>query len=208
MVNKMKVKICGLRRVEDITYVNDLKPDFIGFVFAKSKRQVTPEQAAQLKARLDKEIKAVGVFVNAAQDEILQLARAKTIDVIQLHGDEDAAYCAGLKAQTELPVIKAIRVKDAASLAGLEKIPCDYLLFDTYTPGQYGGTGKRFDMSLVKNIPKPYFIAGGLDAENVSEVIKKSEAFAVDVSGGVETNGLKDKEKIAAFIAKIRGDSK
>lgn len=203
-----KVKICGLRRLEDIAYVNDLKPDFIGFVFAESKRQVTWEQAMQLKAQLAPEIKAVGVFVNALQDEILQLARAKTIDVIQLHGDEDADYCAGLKAQTELPVIKAIRVKDAASLDGLEKIPCDYLLFDTYTPGQYGGTGKRFDMSLVKNIPKPYFIAGGLDTENVSDVIKKSGAFAVDVSGGLETNGFKDKEKIAAFIEKVRGDSK
>lgn len=208
MVSELQVKICGLRRAEDIACANELKPDFIGFVFAKSKRQVTPKQAAMLKAQLAPTIKAVGVFVNASIEDILQLAQAGTIDLIQLHGDEDAAYCAKLKQQTDLPLIKAVRVKDAGSLQGLEKIPCDYLLFDTYTPGQYGGTGKRFDLRLVSNINKPYFIAGGLDAENVASVVNKSQAFAVDVSGGVETNGFKDKEKMRAFLAQVRGDSK
>lgn len=207
-MSRVKVKICGLRRLEDIAYVNELKPDFIGFVFAKSKRQVTAKQAAMLKAQLADGIKAVGVFVNAAQEEILQLAQQGVIDIIQLHGDEDAAYCASLKAQAKLPIIKAVRVKDAGSLAGLADFPSDYLLFDTYTPGQYGGTGQRFDLTLVENIDKPYFIAGGLDADNVSEVLKNTKAFAVDVSGGVETKGLKDKQKIEAFIANVRGDKK
>lgn len=207
-MSRVKVKICGLRRLEDIAYVNELKPDFIGFVFAKSKRQVTAQQAAMLKAQLADGIKAVGVFVNAAQEEILQLAQQGVIDIIQLHGDEDAAYCASLKAQAKLPIIKAVRVKDAGSLAGLADFPSDYLLFDTYTPGQYGGTGQRFDLTLVENIDKPYFIAGGLDADNVSEVLKNTKAFAVDVSGGVETKGLKDKQKIEAFIANVRGDKK
>ncbi len=207
-MSNTKVKICGLRRNEDIAYVNAYKPDFIGFVFAKSKRQVTAEQAMQLKAQLAPEIKAVGVFVNADVEFILQLVRAQTIDVIQLHGDEDAAYVTKLKALTDAPIIKAIRVKDAASLAGLENYPCDYLLFDTYTPGQYGGTGQRFDLTLVDKISRPYFIAGGLDSGNVAEVLKDTQAFAVDVSGGVETDGVKDKEKIAAFIAQVRGETK
>ena len=207
-MSKVKIKICGLRSLEDIGYVNELRPDFIGFVFAESKRQVTAKQAAVLKAQLAEGIKAVGVFVNALQEKILQLAQQGVIDVIQLHGDEDAAYCASLKAKTSLPLIKAVRVKDAASLAGLENFPCDYLLFDTYTPGRYGGTGQRFDLTLVTQISKPYFIAGGLDAENVSDVLKNTKAFAVDVSGGVETKGLKDKQKIKAFIANVRGDKK
>lgn len=207
-MSKVKIKICGLRRLEDIGYVNELKPDFIGFVFAKSKRQVTAKQAAALKAQLAADIKAVGVFVNAQQEEILQLAQQGVIDIIQLHGDEDAAYCTSLKEKTSLPIIKAVRIKDVGSLSGLADFPSDYLLFDTYTPGQYGGTGQRFDLTLVENISKPYFIAGGLDADNVSEVLQNTQAFAVDVSGGVETNGLKDKQKIEAFIANVRGDKK
>lgn len=204
----VKIKICGLRRTQDVEYVNALLPDFIGFVFAKSKRQVTPALAAQLKAHLAPQIKAVGVFVNAEIDFIAQLAQAGTIDAIQLHGDEDAGYIAALRQKTTLPVIRAVRVRDTQSLAGLEQIDCDYLLFDTYAPGQYGGTGQRFDVALSGvNIPKPYFVAGGLDSANVADVIKNTNAFAVDVSGGVETNGFKDKEKIAAFITKIRRDN-
>ncbi len=206
---EVKVKICGLRRAEDIAYVNELQPDFIGFVFAKSKRQVTPKLAAELKAQLAPEIKAVGVFVNAEIDFILQLAKAQTIDIIQLHGDEDAAYCAKLKQLINLPLIKAVRVKDAGSLAGVNELACDYLLFDTYTPGQYGGTGKRFDLSLAdKDISKPYFVAGGLEAANAAAVLAQTKAFAVDVSGGVETDGVKDKKKIVAFIASVRGETK
>ena len=193
-MRKVKVKICGLKRAQDIECVNRLLPDYIGFVFAKTKREVTEQQAAQLKAMLNPQIKAVGVFVNAEIDKIIRLAESRTIDIIQ---------------QTELPIIKAVRVKDAGSFENLQAYPCDYLLFDTYTKGQYGGTGKRFDLALVadEKISKPYFIAGGLEAANVADVLKNSNVFAVDVSGGVETEGLKDPKKIAAFIAEVRGDN-
>lgn len=206
---QLKVKICGLRRPQDVDYVNQYRPDFVGFVFAKSRRQVTAEQAAALKARLAPGIRAVGVFVNAELTEIARLAQAGTIDLVQLHGDEDAAYCAQARQLTGLPLIKVVRVKDAGSLVGLDAYPCDYLLFDTYTPGQYGGTGKRFDLRLDAgcSIPKPYFIAGGLDAANAADVVAGTQAFAVDVSGGVETDGYKDPQKIAAFIASVRGDN-
>lgn len=205
-MNKVKVKICGLRRRQDVEYVNELLPDFAGFVFAKSKRQVTAAQAAQLKAMLVPQIKAVGVFVNAEQDFIAQLARSGTIDFIQLHGDESEQYCRSLKQLTDLPVIRAVRVKDAASVVAANVYPADYLLFDTFAPGQYGGTGQRFDETLLDacGVSKPYFIAGGLDADSVAGVIKNTKAFAVDVSGGVETDDFKDKEKIAAFIANVR----
>lgn len=208
-MNKVKVKICGLSRMEDILCVNALKPDFIGFVFAKSKRQVTQQQAELLKQRLDPGIKVVGVFVNASIPFISQLVASHVIDIVQLHGDEDVTYCRALKEAVSAPVIRAVRVKDKTSFCGLDEIPCDYLLFDTYTPGVYGGTGKRFDLKLgdEQYICRPYFIAGGLDADNVREVIEGTNAFAVDVSGGVETDGVKDSEKIRKFIARVRGET-
>ena len=207
-----KVKICGLTRSEDIECANRVQPDFIGMVFyAKSKRAVTARQAAQLKAKLDKSIKAVGVFVNNEISFIANLAQAGTIDVIQLHGDEDGAYIQKLRAvlgNAAIPIIKAIRVRSEESLQGLEAFPVDYFLFDTYKAGHYGGTGERFSLQLESiHIPKPYFIAGGLDASNIAEVIAANpKAFAVDVSGGVEdsTTGLKDPEKMTAFVAQVR----
>lgn len=202
-----KVKICGLSRREDIAYVNAFKPDFIGFVFyEKSKRAVTPEKALELKGLLDRSIKTVGVFVNAAPAFVAELAELGAIDLIQLHGDEDADYCKKLRLLTDAPLIKAVRVRSKESLTGLEKYPVDYFLFDTYQAGVYGGTGQRFEVELGQDIPKPFFIAGGLDAGNVAAVIKKNKPFAVDVSGGVETDGRKDPKKISAFIASVRGE--
>ena len=202
-----KIKICGLSRREDIAYVNAFKPDFIGFVFyEKSKRAVTSEKALELKGLLDRSIKTVGVFVNAAPEFVAELAALGAIDLIQLHGDEDADYCRQLRLLTAAPLIKAVRVRSKESLAGLEKYPVDYFLFDTYQAGVYGGTGQRFEVELGQDIPKPFFIAGGLDADNVAAVIKKNKPFAVDVSGGVETDGRKDPKKISAFIASVRGE--
>ena len=202
-----KVKICGLSRKEDIAYVNAFKPDFIGFVFyEKSKRAVTMETALELKGLLDRSIKTVGVFVNAAPSFIAELAALGAADLIQLHGDEDAEYCKKLRLLTDAPLMKAVRVRSKESLVGLEKYPVDYFLFDTYQAGVYGGTGQRFEVELGEEIPKPFFIAGGLDAGNVADVIKQNKPFAVDVSGGVETDGRKDPEKISAFIASVRGE--
>lgn len=203
-----KVKICGLRRMEDVKYVNKEKPEYVGFIFwKKSKRYVTPQTAMALKFALDPEILTVGVFVNAEALEIVELVQAGIIDVIQLHGDEDAAYTKKLRALTTAPIIKAVRVKDESSFEGIKDFDCDYYLFDTYQPGQYGGTGTRFDLRLgdERIIDKPYFIAGGLDASNVREVLAETKAMAVDVSGGVETEGVKDEAKVAAFIKAVRG---
>ena len=207
-----KVKICGLTRIEDIECANKIQPDYIGVVFyAKSKRAVTMEQAASLKAVLDKSIKAVGVFVNAELSFIAHLAQAGTIDVIQLHGDEDEAYIEQLRQQVAplgVPIIKAIRVQSEESLQNLGQYPVDFFLFDTYKPGLYGGTGERCNLELEGvTIPKPYFIAGGLDASNVAYVIAENpHAYAVDVSGGVEDSatGLKDAQKMADFVAQVK----
>lgn len=207
-----KVKICGLTRIEDIQCANKIRPDYIGMVFyPKSKRAVTLEQAASLKAALDKSIKAVGVFVNNDIDFIARLAQADIIDVIQLHGDEDEAYIEQLRQQVAplgVPIIKAIRVQSEESLQNLRQYPVDFFLFDTYKPGLYGGTGERFNLELEQvKIPKPYFIAGGLDAGNVAQVVAENfQAYAVDVSGGVEdaVTGLKSAAKMAAFVAEVR----
>ena len=182
-----KVKICGLTRIEDIQCANKIRPDYIGMVFyPKSKRAVTAAQAAQLKAKLEPGIKAVGVFVNAEIDFIAKLAQAGIIDIIQLHGDEDADYITRLHQElanknVSVPIIKAIRVRSEESLLNLE-------LEDV-------------------TIPKPYFIAGGLDASNVAQVIAQNpHAYAVDVSGGVEDSatGLKDAQKMADFVAQVK----
>lgn len=202
-----KVKICGLFRPEDIQYVNKLKPDYIGFMFyKKSTRYVTPEMAAELKQMLAPEIVAVGVFVNDPIDFIAELVEKKIIDMVQIHGDEDEAYMQELHNRINVPIIKAVRVKDESSFDGLENYACDYFLFDTYKKGMYGGTGERFNLTLgdEKRIGKKYFVAGGLDATTVGEVLEHTYAMGVDVSGGVETNGLKDESKIAAFIEAVR----
>lgn len=204
-----KVKICGLSRPEDIFQANKLKSDYIGFVFyPKSKRAVTQSQAALLKAMLDKEIKAVGVFVNADIAFIEKLAQLRIIDLVQLHGDEDSLYIQELRKRVYIPIIKAIRVQGEESLQNLRNYPVDFFLFDTYKPGHYGGTGERFNLELEGvTIPKPYFIAGGLDASNVAKVIAQNpHAYAVDVSGGVEDSatGLKDAQKMADFVAQVK----
>ena len=204
-----KVKVCGLSRPEDIFQANKLKSDYIGFVFyPKSKRAVTQSQAALLKAMLDKEIKAVGVFVNADIAFIEKLAQLRIIDLVQLHGDEDSLYIQELRKRVYIPIIKAIRVQGEESLQNLRNYPVDFFLFDTYKPGHYGGTGERFNLELEGvTIPKPYFIAGGLDASNVAYVIAENpHAYAVDVSGGVEDSatGLKDAQKMADFVAQVK----
>ena len=204
-----RVKICGLSRPEDIFQANKLKSDYIGFVFyPKSKRAVTQSQAELLKAMLDKEIKAVGVFVNADIAFIEKLAQLRIIDLVQLHGDEDSLYIQELRKRVYIPIIKAIRVQGEESLQNLRNYPVDFFLFDTYKPGHYGGTGERFNLELEGvTIPKPYFIAGGLDASNVAHVIAENpHAYAVDVSGGVEDSatGLKDAQKMADFVAQVK----
>lgn len=199
-----KVKICGLRREEDILLANDCKPDYIGFVFAKSKRQVSGETAAKLKQLLNSDIQAVGVFVNASIEEIAELCEKHIIDVVQLHGDEDQDYILELKKYVKNPIVKAVRVKNTEQILEAENLPCDMLLLDTYTKGQYGGSGTTFDYELIPKLRKPYFLAGGLTIENVTQAIMRCKPYAVDISSGVETDGWKDAEKVRTLIEKVR----
>ena len=201
-----KIKICGLTRTEDIEMVNEFLPDYIGFVFAKSRRQVSAEQAKELKNKLRPAIKAVGVFVNEKPENIAEIANQGIIDLIQIHGDEDAAYCAQLRKLTQAPIIKVVRVEREDDFAGIEEFDCDYYLFDTLSSKEYGGTGKAFDHSILHNkeIKKPFFVAGGLNQNNVAAVIEVIKPFGVDTSGGVETDGIKDANKIKEFIKQGR----
>jgi len=199
-----KIKICGLTREEDIKSVNLWLPDYIGFVFCKSRRQIDPNQAGKLKKLLDERIRAAGVFVNAPLDFIERLFYDGIIDIVQLHGDESPAYISKLKNRIPCPVIKAVRVKNADQILKYEKFPCDILLLDAYVEGFYGGSGKTFDHSVVPKLNKEFFIAGGLNMENIERTIKMLEPCGVDISSGVETNGIKDDDKISKIVRMVR----
>ena len=196
-----KIKICGLTREEDINIVNDYLPDYIGFVFAKSKRQLSLSQAKHLKSLLNPAIQAVGVFVNEPIDNLLEYEKEKVIDIVQLHGDEDSAYIQELKTKIKLPIIKAIRVQQESDIS--QNFNVDYLLFDKYLEGAYGGGGESFDWQTIRDMTRPYFLAGGINLDNIHAAIQKAP-YAIDVSSGVETNGIKDKDKIRQIISIIR----
>ena len=201
MNNMVKIKICGLTREVDIDCVNELKPDCIGFVFAKSRRQVTPERAAELKRRLAPDIKSVGVFVREENEKIISLVKSGVIDVIQLHGGEDEETVSLLKRECGCPIIRAVSIGNE-DVAELEKSQADFLLLDNGA----GGTGKTFDWSLINRINKPFFLAGGLNIDNVMQGIERFSPYGVDISGGVETGGVKDPAKISEIIRRIRNE--
>ena len=195
-----KVKFCGLRRPADIEYANELKPDYIGFVFAKkSRRYVTPETAKELKTMLLPEIKACGVFVNEDIDVVLRLLDEGIIDIAQLHGSEDEAYINSLKAQTFAPIIKAFEVRSEEDVFAAESSSADMVLLDS---GK--GSGMVFNWQLIKEISRPYFLAGGLTPENASEAVCTLNPCALDVSSGIETDGFKDFDKMKKFIQAVR----
>ncbi|MBE5857246.1 MAG: phosphoribosylanthranilate isomerase [Lachnospiraceae bacterium] len=197
------IKLCGLKRECDIEAVNKLNPDFIGFVFAeKSKRYVNPEGAARLKAKLNKGIKAVGVFVNESPEAVAELLNKGTIDMAQLHGSEDEKYILRLRSLTDKPLIKAIKVQSKADIEAADESSADYVLLDSGA-----GTGMTFNWQLIKGIKRPYFLAGGLNPENVAEAVKTLNPYAVDVSSGIETDGLKDEAKMADFVSTVRKES-
>lgn len=198
----MKIKICGLFQNVDIDYVNEALPDYIGFVFAKSKRQVSYDQAKIMSSKLDKRIKAVGVFVDASINEIVKLVNNQIIDLVQLHGDEGIDYIEQLKAKINVPIIKAIKMTPETDL-GKNIFPVDYYLLDS----AISGSGKTFDWSLITKLDKPFFLAGGIDSGNLDDAIKIN-AYAIDVSSGVETNGIKDSNKINEIVRRIKNDSR
>lgn len=200
-----KIKICGLRREEDVDYVNACRPNYAGFVFAESKRKVTKEQAKHLRSQLEQGIVPVGVFVNETIDTIAELVEEGVIEVIQLHGDETESYIEALRWRVgNTKIIKAVRVASKEDVTDCEMTIADYLLFDSRTLEGYGGTGKQFDWKLIAQIQKPFFLAGGIHTENVEEAIKMTRPFAVDVSSSVETNGYKDRDKIIEIVEKVR----
>ena len=201
-----KIKICGLSRLEDIESVNEFMPDYIGFVFAKSKRQVTKDKARELKEKVNPRIKVVGVFVDEDKEEIVKLCNKGVIDLVQLHGYEDQAYIMELRKQVKLPIIKAIAVKNHSKISDDMKLSCDYLLFDSFSENKRGGTGQTFNWEKVSHIKRPFFIAGGINIENVLQVISKTKPYAIDLSSGVETDGYKDRVKIQELIYKVRGE--
>ncbi len=199
-----KIKLCGMRRVEDIGYVNELLPDYIGYVFVKSsKRYITPEEAEKLSSLLDKRIIPVGVFADAKPETIAALLEQNSIKAVQLHGKEDNAYIRRLRELTECAIIQAIQVKSVEDMAKAEESEADYILLDSGA-----GTGKAFDWSFLRQINKPYFLAGGLGAENVAKAIKEFSPFGVDVSSLLETDGYKDKEKMTAFVEAVRKEDR
>ena len=203
-MTKPKIKICGLSREQDIEAVNEVLPDYIGFVFAESRRRINYEQAKTFRRELDARIKAVGVFVNAPLDDIITLCCDNVIDAIQLHGDEDSSYIAALRKEVSHPIIKALRVQNTQQLIESQSLMCDYLLLDTYQKDVYGGSGKSFDRLLIPRMEKPYFLAGGLNVSNITDAVNECHPYCLDVSSGVETNGVKDREKIKEIVRMIR----
>ncbi|MDE6846304.1 MAG: phosphoribosylanthranilate isomerase [Lachnospiraceae bacterium] len=196
-----KIKLCGLSRPCDIEAVNKLQPSYIGFVFApKSIRYVSMEKAAGLKELLSPSIKAVGVFVREDSETVAGLLRKGTIDIAQLHGGESEEYIKQLQALTDKPIIKAFRIDTEQDVEAANKSIADYVLLDS---GQ-GGTGTIFDWNLLGKISRPYFLAGGLNTDNVHDAIERLHPYAVDVSSGIETDGYKDSQKMEHFVRVVR----
>jgi len=195
-----KIKICGLFRDCDIDYVNEAMPDFIGFVFAKSRRQVSTVWAEAMRPRLKSEITPVGVFVNESLAKVAQLLNDSIIEIAQLHGEETEQYIKALKSLTNKPIIKAVRVLSQEDIEAAQHTVADFLLLDNGT----GGTGESFDWSLVSQMKKPFFLAGGLKADNIEQAIAATNPYAVDLSSGVETGGMKDRDKILEIVRRMR----
>lgn len=197
----MEIKICGIRRDEDIEIINKYRPEYIGFVFAPSKRNVSAAKAKELASKLNGDTKTVGVFVNAPREEVEKTARDVGLFAVQLHGDEDAEYIKSLSVPCE--IWKAVRVNggDIPDFAGADRI-----LLDKYSDKEYGGSGQTFDWLNVGTLKtdKPVILAGGLNKENVRRGIKIFNPVCVDVSSSVETDGVKDENKIRDFIFKVR----
>ena len=205
-MNETKIKICGLRRPEDIEAANRLMPEFVGFVFwGKSKRYVDPETASALRLILDPKIKAVGVFVDAPVEEVSDLLSRGIIDIAQLHGHEDEDYINTLRQLTDKPLIQAFRLgadsKEDVKMTLLRALcsSADYILIDSGM-----GSGKTFDWRILEGFKREYFLAGGLDSQNVAEAVRMTGAFAVDVSSNVETDGKKDSKKMKEFVDAVR----
>ena len=211
-----KIKLCGMMKQCDIEYANRVKPDLVGFIFANTRRKISAAQAKQFRKALDAEIPAVGVFVNEDISVIVSLVQDGCIDMIQLHGEEDADYIRRLREVCDVPVIKAVKVQTVEQIRQAAALPVDYLLLDTYRKGVLGGTGEAFDWELLREAKiaagdtaegelfgKPYFLAGGLHAGNLREAAALG-SYGLDVSSGIETDGSKDFTKMVEVMELVR----
>ena len=221
-----KVKMCGISKGETIPAIVDAKPDYMGLVFAPSKRQVTVDQAKTLVEELHKQyanrynrdaeqysnqtlihqefIKTVGIFVNETLDNLVTIATEVNLDAVQLHGDEDEAFIQSLKERTNVEVWKAVQIRSAADAAAWIDSSADMLLFDAYHKDERGGTGEVFDWSCLDEFERPFMLAGGIDSTNVARAIRTVRPYGIDISSGIETEGVKDDEKIKAFTNIVR----
>lgn len=208
-----KVKMCGISKVETIPAVVEAKPDYMGLVFAPSNRQVTVEQAEILIEELHKQcinhydtkvVKTVGIFVNETLDNLVRIADTANLDAVQLHGDEDEAFIQSLKERTNVEVWKAVQIRSAADVEEWIDSSADMLLFDAYHKDERGGTGEVFDWSSLDAFERPFMLAGGIDSTNVARAIRTVRPYGIDTSSGIETNGVKDDEKITAFTKVVK----
>ena len=199
---KTKIKICGLKRIEDVISVNVAEPDYCGFIFnvSGSRRSIGAEQLNILVDMLNPEIVPIGVFVNEKTDVILRIVRESVIRMVQLHGQENGEIIHTIQSKAQVPVIKAVSVRSKEDVRSAVLSPADYLLFDC---GE-GGTGQTFDWNLLEDIPRPYFMAGGIGTHNMEEVLRRFSPFALDVNSSVETDRQKDGKKILAAVRMLR----
>ena len=206
----MKIKLCGIKRPEDVGYLNRFLPDYAGFVFAGEKRRIAPSQVAALAKGLDSRVRRVGVFVNEEPERIAVAARIAGLDAVQLHGGETAETVRKLrKLLPGTEIWKAVRLKDVTCIPAALKLGADLLLIDSFSQAAYGGTGKRTDLGLLRaaKLTAPYFLAGGLNAENIRRIVREFSPYGVDVSSGIETDGVKDPVKIEIIMRILRGES-
>ena len=200
-MTETKIKFCGLRREEDVKYAASLDAGFFGFILSQRfKRFVSPEEVCRLKALVPASSRTVGVFVDEPLDYVADCAKTAALDMIQLHGNEDDGYINDIKEKTGLPVIKMVKPVSESDIIAARHCVADFILLDSGA----GGTGKVFDWSLAEKLGRDYILAGGLTPENVGEAVERLKPFAVDVSSGVETEGIKDFSKMKAFAAEVR----
>ncbi|MCL2272395.1 MAG: phosphoribosylanthranilate isomerase [Treponema sp.] len=199
----MRIKICGLSRDEDIDIANECRPDYVGFVFTESSRKVTPVFAQFLRFRLINGIIPVGVFVDAPIKEVALLYYNSIISIAQLHGDEDNSYIAALKKASGVKTMKVIKAVKSSLISSAEKLysNADYLLFDSGA-----GSGKTFNWNELNEMKfkKQWFLAGGINCNNIEQAMKL-DPFAIDVSSGAETNGIKNRKKIQQLTEAVKG---
>lgn len=208
----VKIKICGIKRIEDVYYVNQYLPDYIGFVFADTRRKVSLETATMLAKELDPRIQKVGVFVRQDIGLLTEALAGGTVDYLQLHGDEDTAYEEALFESLiqhgidnpQERCIKACRIRGAEDFQRISETKCSRLLLDTYSQTLPGGTGEHFNWDLIQGIDREFFLAGGINVGNIERAIREVKPYAVDVSSSLETDGMKDQEKIREFMEKVR----